>query len=50
MANVYIRLAHYLMVDILISKVRFKRTRSGFATYTDKKHHGISADVEVIKP
>ena len=32
------------MVDILISKVRVKRTRSGFATYTDKRHHGISAD------
>ena len=32
-----------LMVDILIIKVRFKRTRSVFATYTDKQHHGISA-------
>ena len=34
-----------LMVDRLISKVRVKRTRSGFATYTDKRHHGISADL-----
>ena len=33
------------MVDRLISKVRVKRTRSGFATYTYKRHHGISADI-----
>ena len=33
------------MADILISKVRVKRTRSGFAPYTDKQHHGISADI-----
>ena len=33
------------MVDILISKVRVKRTRSGFVTYTDKQHHGISTDL-----
>ena len=37
------------MVGILISKVRVKRTRSGFATYTDKLHHGISADLLAIK-
>ena len=30
------------MADILISKVMVKRIRSGFATYTDKRHHGIS--------
>ena len=34
-----------LMVDILISKVRVKRTRSGFVTYTDTQHHGISTDI-----
>ena len=33
------------MVDRFISKVRFKRTRSGFATYTYKQQHGISADL-----
>ena len=30
-------------------KVRVKRTRSGFATYIDKQHHGISADLLAIK-
>ena len=29
----------------MISKVRVKITRSGFATYTDKRHHRISADI-----
>ena len=33
------------MVDTLISKVRVKRTRSGFGTYIDKRHHGISTDL-----
>ena len=33
------------MVDILISKVRVKRIRSGFTTYTAKQDHGISADI-----
>ena len=42
-ANVSIGLSHYLMMGRLISKVRIKRTRSGFATHTDKRHHGISA-------
>ena len=37
------------MVDRLISKVTVKRTRSGFATHTDKRHHGISADLLAIK-
>ena len=32
------------MVDILIRKVRVKRTRNGLATYTDNRHHGISTD------
>ena len=45
MANVSIGLAQYLMVDRLIRKVRIKRTRSGFSTYTDKRHHGVSADI-----
>ena len=34
-----------MMVEILIIKVRVKRTRSGFATYTDKRHPGISDDL-----
>ena len=33
------------MVYRLISKFRVKRTRSGFATYIDKRHHGMSADI-----
>ena len=33
----------------MISKVGFKRTRSGFATYTYKQHRGISADILAIK-
>ena len=37
------------MVYILINKVRVRRTRSGFATYTDKQHHGISTDLLAIK-
>ena len=28
----------------MIRKVGVKRTRSGFVTYIDKQHHGISAD------
>ena len=45
MKNVSIGLAQYLMVDRMISKVRIKRTRSGLANYTDKRHHGTSADL-----
>ena len=45
MESVPIVMAHEFMVDILISNVRVKRTRSGFATYTDKQHRGISADI-----
>ena len=45
MANVTFGLAQDLMVDILISKVRVKRKRSGFATYTDMQHHGIQTDL-----
>ena len=45
MANVSIGLAQNLMVDRLIRKVRVNRTRSGIANYTDKLHHGISADI-----
>ena len=28
-----------------MSEVRVSRKRGGFATYTDKRHHGISADL-----
>ena len=45
MANVSIGLAQDLMVERLISKVRVKRTRSGFTTYTDNQHHEISTDL-----
>ena len=45
MDNIYIGLDQDLMVYRLIFKVRVKRTRSEFATYTDTPHHGISADL-----
>ena len=45
MANFSIGMAHEFMVEILIIKVRVKKTRSGFTTYIDKRHHGISADI-----
>ena len=45
MENVSIGMDQDLMVNRLISKVRVKITRSGFATYTDKQHYGISADL-----
>ena len=45
MANVSIGFNQDFMVDILIRKVRVKRKRSGFATYTYKKNNGINADV-----
>ena len=47
--NFSIGIAQYLMVDRLIIKVRFKRTRSGSSTYTDKKHYGIGADILAIE-
>ena len=37
------------MVYRLISNVVFSRTRSEYATYTNKRHHGISADMLEIK-
>ena len=45
MEKISIGMAQYLMVDILISNARVKRTRSGFETYTDKQQHGISDDI-----
>ena len=45
MANVSIGLAQDLMVERLISKVKFKITRNGFATYIDNRHNGISVDL-----
>ena len=33
------------MVNRLIKNVRVRITRSGYGTYTDKKHQGISADI-----
>ena len=38
------------MVIILISKVRVKRTRSGFTKYIDKQNYGISTDLLAINP
>ena len=45
MENVSIGLAQDLMVDRLISNVRVIIIRILFTTYTDKQHHGISADL-----
>ena len=45
MKNISIGLAQDLMLDRSIIRVRVNRTRSGFATYTYKRHHGISADM-----
>ena len=45
MENFSIGMAQDLIVDMLISNVRFKRTISVFAIYTDKQQHGISADL-----
>ena len=49
MSNNTIVMDQALMVDRLISNVRVKRTRSGFATYIYKRHHGISDYILVIK-
>ena len=49
MTNISIGVAQDLMADRFIGKVRFKRTRSGFTTYTDKRHHGIISDILAIK-
>ena len=49
MEDVSIGMAHKLMVDILIGKVRVNRTRIGFAIYKYKQHHGISTDLLAIK-
>ena len=49
MENVSIGLSHGLMVERLIIKVRVKRTRTGFVTFADKQHYGISADILAIK-
>ena len=43
MANVSIRLAQDLMIDIEINNVSVRRTRRRYATYTDKQHYGISS-------
>ena len=43
--NFPIVISQKLMVSILISNVRVRRTRSGLATYIDKQHHRISTDI-----
>ena len=40
MSNVSIVLAQDVMFDIMISNVRFRSTRKGYSTYTDKHHCG----------
>ena len=45
MANVSIGLSQYLIVDILIINVRVSSKISRCANYTDKFHHGISANI-----
>ena len=43
MNNVSIGISQDFMVGILIRNVRVRRTIIGYASYTDKQHHGISA-------
>ena len=43
--NVSLGLAQDLMVDRLISNIKKKRTRLGYATITNDRHHGISAEL-----
>ena len=45
MTKFSIGMAQDWMVDILIIKVRVKTAIIGFETFTDKRHHGISADI-----
>ena len=45
MKNASIELVHGVMVGRLISNVRVRITRYGYANYIDKKHHEISADM-----
>ena len=40
-----IGIAQELKVDILISNVRVRITRSRYATYTYKRNHGIISDM-----
>ena len=47
--NVSIWLSKDLMLDILISNVRVRRTITVYTTYTNMWHHGISADLLVRK-
>ena len=49
MENISIGIAQKLMVDRLIINLRVNKTGSGYATYTDKQHHGISAYLLAIK-
>ena len=45
MENISIGIAQELKVDILISNVRVRITRSRYATYTYKRNHGIISDM-----
>ena len=40
-----IGISQNLMMNKLISIIRVRRKRSGYATYTDKQQHRISADI-----
>ena len=45
MENVSIGIDNEFMLDRLIRNGRDRITKSGYATYTDKRHHGISNDL-----
>ena len=49
MENVFIGMGQDLMMGRLISNIRVNIIRILFAIYTDKQHHGISADLLAIK-
>ena len=49
MAKFSVGVSQYLMVYRFIRKSMVRRTRSGYATYIDKRHHGISVDILASK-
>ena len=49
MENISIGLSQDFIVDRLIRNARVRRNRSGYATYIDNQHYGISDDMLEIK-
>ena len=49
MVNVSLGLVQDLMVDRLIANVKVQKTRMGYATLTNERHHGVTADLLATK-